>query len=126
MSEDICTSTITGRGKRAFKTRRQAERAARKSPIKIFCYACRWCSGWHHTHQPPKFKTAAPPSLKTLRGRLRNAALEIKAADRRLAKIEQRKADAELRAAHILKQSELQTESETQAIREMVARLGRP
>jgi len=86
---------------------------------------CRWCSGFHLTSEAQRGKVISPPSLKTLRGLLRNAGREIRAAEKRLAKVEQKKADAEFRAAHILKQSELQTELEQRAIDAMVSRLRR-
>jgi hypothetical protein len=91
---------------------------------------------WHYTRDPLRIyktdvasKTTGPapytPSAKTLRGRLRNAALEIRACDRRLAKAEAVKARADLLAAMRQKQSELVYESEMQAISEMIGRLKR-
>jgi hypothetical protein len=82
--QDVCTNAVTGRGKRCFKTRRAAERAARNSPIKLYTYNCRYCQGWHHTHQSYKFKTIAPPSLKTLKRWLANQTKVLAACQRRV------------------------------------------
>jgi hypothetical protein len=122
---EICCNLL-GRPKAKFKTRKAAERAAaRKHGIKIYVYKCPHCDGFHHSHEKPKNHVETPPSAKTLRGRLRNAALEIRACERRLAKMEQRKADAELRAAHILKASEFATELELRAIEALCRKVQR-
>lgn len=122
-------------GKHCYETEQQAYRAAQKSGARnVGTY--RHGSHWHITRSVPKTikHTTAPkstppkpyaPSLRKLRAWIESQQRAIKAADRRLAKAEQVKADAEFRAAHILKQQEFQTEIEMQAIAEMVARLRR-
>lgn len=122
-------------GKICYRSEAETYRAASKSGARNVT-AYQHDGHWHfsrtvprlYKHSTPQHSTGpAPftPSAKTLRGRLENASREIRAADKALAKSEGRKADAELRAAHILKQSELQTELELQAISEMIGRLQR-
>jgi hypothetical protein len=123
-------------GKVEYANRNQAHIAAQKSGARnINVY--RHDDHYHFTRAgvlaPRKYNapqsTTGPksftPSAKTLRGRLENASREIAALDKRLAKAEQKRADENLRIAHLLKQSELETELEMQAISELVSRLRR-
>ena len=123
MLDDVCTNQLTGRGKKCFKTRRAAERAARNSLTKLYAYACRYCGGWHHTHQPQKFKTVAPPSLKTLRRWIDNQTKVLAACERRVQKAEQRLAAEKDRAQQREAAARAEHAIELEAIRKMTERL---
>jgi hypothetical protein len=121
--QDVCTNELTGRGKKCFKTRRAAERAARNSPIKLYSYACRYCQGWHHTHQPNKFKAIAPPSLKTLKRWIANQSKVIAACQRRVDAAEAKQAVEQARAEEQRRKAEQSHNEELTAIRKMTERL---
>lgn len=75
-----------GKGKVIYRTRAQAEKAARRttSGLAIRVYACRFCGSWHLTSETPRVKTTTPPSAAKLRRKLAEAAAQIKATERRL------------------------------------------
>ena len=123
MLKDVCVSELTGRGKKCFKSRRAAERAARNSPIKLYTYNCRYCQAWHHTHQPQKFKTVAPPSLKTLRRWIDNQTKVLAACERRVQKAEQRLAAEKDRAQQREAAARAEHAIELEHIRKMTERL---
>jgi hypothetical protein len=119
MLDDVCTNQLTGRGKKCFKTRRACERAARNSPIKLFAYACRYCHGWHHTHEANKFKTVTPPSLGTLKRWIANQSKVIAACERRVHKAEQRLAADRQKAEQTRRAAQHEYAIELDAIRKM-------
>jgi hypothetical protein len=119
MLKDVCVSELTGRGKKCFKTRRAAERAARNSTVKLYAYACRYCQSWHHTHQPNKFKTIAPPSLKTLKRWIANQSKVIAACQRRVDAAEAKHSTEQARAAAAKQKAEQAHREELDAIRKM-------
>jgi len=123
MQSDVCTNQQTGRGKRRFKNRRDAERQARKSTVKLYSYPCLYCDGWHLTHQQPRHKGIAPPSAKTLRGILENQAREIAAFEKRFRKANDRLAAETAAAQKRQSEAEAAHKEELAAIAVMVGRL---
>ncbi|MGB6250492.1 MAG: hypothetical protein WBF54_15355 [Terriglobales bacterium] len=122
-------------GKISYPTRNAAHVAAKKSGARgIFVYKHE--DHYHFTRTVPKtIKHSTPPhsegpkpyieSAAKLRRKLAEAGRQIIAADKWLAKLEKKKAEEELRAAHRQLQAEYEHELELQAVSEMIARLVR-
>jgi hypothetical protein len=124
-------------GKIEYPTKTKAHRAARAAGYRLDrVYFCADCYAFHITRAELKvFKHATPPksngpkpfvpSAAKLRRKLIEAGRQIRAAEKALAKVEAKKARAEMLAAARQKQAELVHESELQAISEMIGRLRR-
>jgi 3'-phosphoadenosine 5'-phosphosulfate sulfotransferase (PAPS reductase)/FAD synthetase len=80
----ICYNTTTGSGKIKYRSRAAATKKLKESHSGgLHIYECRFCGCWHLTSEAQRCKPATPPpSAKTLRGRIENAAKSI-AAQRR-------------------------------------------
>lgn len=124
MQQELCNNSENGRAKVRYKTRAQAEKAARRSEagLHLRIYRCFYedRDHFHLTSRPPREHAATPPSAAKLRRRLENAGREIAAASRRLEAAEKDKARREEKARRVAEQSERDHAEVLSAVARMV------